>query len=164
MEWCTGGSSGVLCQFVFYENVNDNPFLGSVTVQGISYPSLVIAADSGVGFGVSDGQTPFTTISLASKPLFYTGAGTYSVPFTLHGFLEAAVIVPGSQPGSYAWSTLVQDPVTGSGVVTFTMASNPIEGIVGDANFVFSTPEPRTIWFAIVGLVILGLYSRLKEV
>ena len=84
------GSQTILCSVALLDDVNDNPFGGALTLHGVSYPNVFINADPILA---TEGSAPNSVITAFSTEFLYTGAGTYSVPFTLSNELQAAVIV-----------------------------------------------------------------------
>ena len=142
---CSSGS----CRVLLTEDANANPFFGTITQNGTSYPVL-LSADPILCGGAS------ILPSLATSPFAYTGPGTYSVPFTSTINFDAVQVV-------YSGSTcsVVQTFVgsaTGAGIATFTLGSD--QQVNGQATFAFSTPEPAAIWFAGLGSLVLGIWQR----
>ena len=133
---CGHFSAGTIVQAIGFPP-DETIGTGSATLNGVTYPSLVFATASGAI------QTVFY---LRSDPFTITGRGVYTVPFTMTGFMEAAIppFNPVGPPGSV--NTIINDEVT-----TFFMmggGGTPDFFAGYTMDWTFSTPEPGTLSLA----------------
>ncbi len=120
---------------------------GQGTMGGIFYPALIFDA---AGLGINSAMN-LSTSFLAGGP------GTYLVPFTMTGVLQAA---PVGDPGHF----VLNDPVSGSGYAELSLSGTP-EAETLDPTITWTfVPEPITVGLVGFGLaLILGARSASRR-
>ena len=129
---------GSATSYLSVNNYVDDFTSGSLTMNGVTYPTVYLQ-------NCCEPQI-FTILSISTPAFTYNGAGTYSLPFSLAGTRIEAT----DSTQSDATYLLDDTNVQGSGVVTFTLDSNPNDN--SKATFVFTAPEPGTMLLTLVGL------------
>jgi hypothetical protein len=109
---------------------------GQATIGGIVYPTLIFDA---AGLGINSVMT-LSTSFIAGVP------GTYLVPFTMTGVLQAATV---ADPGFF----VLNDPVSGYGYAQVSLSGNP-ETLNTTITWTF-VPEPMTVSLVGLGLALI---------
>jgi hypothetical protein len=150
--------------------IGDYGASGSATVNGVNYPNVGF---KGTYIPPGSNSSVFYTsgITLQSGQ-FVLAPGSFAVPFTMTGAIRAAT------PG--ASSLLIDDPITGSGTLYFSLRETAgpgsplafvLSGFLGDPTLPvppqmqwvpMPVPEPST-WLLIGGGLFLTALSRLRR-
>ncbi len=150
--------------------IGDYGASGSATVNGVNYPSVGFEGTY-VPPGTNSSVFYKSAIALQSGQ-FVLAPGSFAVPFTMSGAIKAAT--------ANASSLLIDDPITGSGTLYFSLRETAgpgspltfvLSGFLGDPTLPavpqmqwvpMPVPEPST-WLLIGGGLLLTTLSRLRR-
>lgn len=143
---CTPGASN----WISVMSVSDESIgAGSLTLNGVSYPNIIFNHPSGF---------PFSSLRFQTALYQVTGAGPYTVPFHLDGWIQASLTAgPGMQ-------LLLNVPIHGDGLAGFTMYEGwpGTFGVAGPISFGF-VPEPASGLSLAGGLLVVVCLKRLAS-